>query len=152
MLGFISYIKMKVFMSVFKHEKCTSCNRAFQITWKRRLCRECSKCYVEQLFCTDCSIKVKAPEKGLFRHKRYCLTCHALIENNKKAQVEKAKLIEREYQEKLFKSNISPINNALAEENTEDLKQEEQKCVQPPKKAFLQGIQRKLSRVLVFSK
>lgn len=135
---------MKVFLSVFKSEKCASCNRAFQITWKRRLCKQCRRVYVEKLFCVDCSVKLKAPEKGLFRHKRYCLQCNAILEKKSRStQVITAdKHVEvknpRQFTES-FASNPSLLDCEVIEKNPrpEDKKVE-----------FIKGLRKRVSTIM----
>lgn len=136
---------MKVFLSVFKSEKCASCNKAFQITMKRRMCRKCRNLQLEKLFCTECSVKRKAPELGFFRHKRYCIQCYNIEEQRYRATVRVEKSpdnLDTKYEKHKsfasYKGNYYKVhedfsyNSSIPEHNQkhtiEDHNSEEEKC------------------------
>jgi hypothetical protein len=56
------------------------------------MCRKCRNLQLEKLFCTECSVKRKAPELGFFRHKRYCIQCYNIEEQRYRATVRVEKL------------------------------------------------------------
>ncbi|CAG9334872.1 unnamed protein product [Blepharisma stoltei] len=91
---------MDVFISVFKETKCYSCNSKVSMTKKRRKCVKC-----EHLFCTSCSIKVKAPDLGFLRHRRYCLQCHSHLTSSLTSE------FHEEIKQDLVKAQTSPQLN-----------------------------------------
>jgi hypothetical protein len=140
---------MKVFLSVFQNKKCSSCNRAFQITWKRRQCAECRKSYLEQLFCTDCSIKVKASKKLILGHRRYCLQCHSLIEKKNKSGSQITPSIREDEEKTLEEEKSVKEDKKIAEVVSSSSLEEEKDSVIIKKPAFIQGIKRRISLIIV---
>lgn len=67
---------MDVFASIFdRHCKCSSCNKPFKLSSKRRKCVICSIFNLELLYCKRCSVKESHPHYGFLAPKRYCLSC-----------------------------------------------------------------------------
>ena len=136
---------MKVFLSVFKSEKCTSCNIAFNITMKRRECKLCSNLYPGKLFCTSCSTKIRRPNSLLYD--RYCLSCHSSLTRPKTMQLT-AKVGISPHDPRLShpdysKSFVDPHSHAHFQDDAEETKV-------PARKATLLGaIKQRVSKLIV---
>src|SRR5574343_111327 len=70
---------MKIFTSYFTSgSKCQNCSKKFALG-KRRVCSVCSKYYIEALFCSLCSIKVKKHHNEEISNKSLCLVCYSKL-------------------------------------------------------------------------
>ena len=147
---------MNVFLSVFKKEKCRACNRKFVITMKRRECKICSNIYLEHLFCTACSIKIRKPKT--FSYDRYCLSCHGALARPKTILVDKpaknlmtsSMAINNDYKLN-YEDNEQERKKIYEEDYNQESKKTFEEEVKPAQKKinFLDILKKRVSKILV---
>ena len=138
---------MKVFLSIFKNEHCSSCNIALKLPKKRRECKVCRKSNIDKLFCTSCSIKVKKPHTLGLKNNRYCLACHSI---SSKSFLYISTTNRLSYNSEKSAENLEFSANSLEnfenpEETQTPTKKEEEKLI----KNKTLGLKQRLSKLIV---